>query len=142
MATTKKAANRRPAVAAGTPNLFQLQGDQTHVTYSTTSIDGKPQFTYQDAVQTLNFSGDQIRAQATEIGTLVTVATRQSVDTGRTTFSLLVPTVNLGASPSVPIQTEGITTVHRFSIIQTFNQGQTELYRVVQLTGTASFVAF
>jgi hypothetical protein len=51
-----------------------------------------------------------------------------------------VPRVNLDQAISVPIITEGITTIHRFSIVPALNHGQTELYTVVRLTGTASAV--
>jgi hypothetical protein len=125
-----------------TPDLYQLQGAQVHVTYATTGLDGKPHLTYQDATQTLTFDGDQIRTAQSEIGTLVTVTTRMSVDTGSTSFSVLIPNVNLGASGHAPISTDGVTTIHRFSVVAAFNQGQTELYSFVHLTGTASFVLF
>jgi len=126
MATTQEEA-AAPALPIKAPDMYQLQGAQLHITYSTTSFDGKPRFVYQDA---------------TEIGTLVTVTIRMTIDTGSTSFTLLVPTVNLGPSNHATIHTEGITTIHRFSIIPMFNQGQTELYSVSPLTGTASFVIF
>ena len=141
MATTQEEA-AAPALPIKAPDMYQLQGAQLHITYSTTSFDGKPRFVYQDATQTLTFEGDQIRTLATEIGTLVTVTIRMTIDTGSTSFTLLVPTVNLGPSNHATIHTEGITTIHRFSIIPMFNQGQTELYSVSPLTGTASFVIF
>ncbi|HSZ29604.1 MAG TPA: hypothetical protein VK784_07595 [Pseudonocardiaceae bacterium] len=130
------------ALPVKTPDFYQLQGAQLHITYSTTSFDGKPRFVYQDALRTLTFEGDQIRTVTTEIGMLVTVTTLITIDSGSTTFTLLVPTVNLGLTNQAPIQTEGITTIHRFSIVPAFNQGQTELYTVTPLTGTASLVVF
>jgi hypothetical protein len=125
-----------------TPDLYQLHGDQLHITYSTTSLDGKPRFDYQDATQSHSFAGDQVRTVTTEIGMLVTVTVCRTIDRGSTTFTLLVPTVNLGSSLQAPIDTQGITTIHRFSTVPAFNQGQIELYRVTRLTGTASFVNF
>jgi hypothetical protein len=133
---------RSTALPVNTPDLYQVHGDQLHITYSTTSFGGKPRFDYQDAAQSLTFEGDQIRTVATEIGTLVTVTTCMTIDRGSTTFTLFVPTVNLGPSNQALIDTVGITTIHRFSIVPAFNQGQTELYRVTPLTGTASFVNF
>jgi len=53
-----------------------------------------------------------------------------------------VPTVHLNSTNHASIHAEGITTIHRFSILPAFNQGQTELYTVTPLTGTASFVVF
>ncbi|MGH3831449.1 MAG: hypothetical protein ACRDRS_13545 [Pseudonocardiaceae bacterium] len=125
-----------------TPDFYQLQGVLLHITYSTTTFGGKPRFVYQDAVRTLTFEGDQIRTVNTEIGTLVTVTILTTIDNGSTTFTLLVPTVNLGSVPSLAISTEGITTIHRFSLVPVFNLGQTELYTVTPLTGTASFINF
>lgn len=130
------------AAAPSSPNLYQLQGSHLHVTYATTGIDGKPHVTYQDASQTLSFAGDEIRTLSSEIGDLVSVSIRRTIDAGSTSFTLLVPHVNLGQARSVHIATEGITTIHRFSVVPAFNQGQTELYTVVALTGTASLVAF
>lgn len=125
------------------PNLYQLQGGSIHVTYSTTGFDGKPHFNYQDAHGSHNFSGDQINVAPTPIGEIVTVTIRFTVDAGSTSFSVLIPTVNLtGPGHPVPIHTEGITTVHRFSIVPAFNQGQTELYHFTPLSGTANQVAF
>lgn len=141
MATAQEEVGRA-AFPVKSPDLYQLRGAQLHITYSTTSFVGKPSFVYQDATQTLTFEGDQIRTVATEIGTLVTVTIRMTIDSGSTSFTLFVPRVNLGSSNQAPIHTEGITTLHRFSVVPVFNQGQTELYTVTPLAGTASFVNF
>jgi hypothetical protein len=125
------------------PNLFQLHGGGILVTYSTTGIDGKPHFSYQDPQGSHNFTGDQINVTATPIGNLVTVTLRRTTDAGSTTFSVLLPTVNLtGPGVPAPISTEGITTMHRLSIIPAFNRGQTELYTFTPLSGTAEQGAF
>jgi hypothetical protein len=130
------------AAALRTPNLYQVSGHHLHVTYSTSGFDGRPHFTYQDATQVLSFTGDQIRTDQTEIGTLVSVTIHLTVDSGSTTFTLLVPRVNLGPSNQAPIATEGITTLNRFSLVPVLDLGQTQRYSVVALTGTASLVAF
>lgn len=124
------------------PNLYQLQGHHLHVLYAASGIDGQPHFDYQDAHQTLHFKGDEIRTIELEIGTLVTVTLRLTVDAGSTSFSILLPQVNLNTTQQAHITTEGITTVHRLSLVPQFNQGQTELYTVTRLTGTAQLVAF
>jgi hypothetical protein len=126
------------ATQARQPNFYQAQGHGIQVTYSTSGIDGKPHLSYQDATLTLAFSGEQIRSQDTEDGTLVTVTIRPTVDSGNTTFTLVVPTVNLDMNVSAPISTIGITTQHKFSIIPALRHGQTELYTVTCLTGSAS----
>lgn len=126
--------------AAQTPNLYQLSGKHLNITYSTTGIDGKPHFSYQDLQQTLSFTGDQIRSVVTEIGTLVSVTIRMTVDTGGTTFSLLLPRVNIPGEQSVPVETVGITTLHRFSVLPI--NGQRDFYTVTRLQGSASRVFF
>lgn len=141
MATIEQHVAAAPATVR-TPDLYQLQGGQIQVSYATSGIDGKPHLTYHDPHQSLSFTGDQIRTVKTEIGTLVTVTIRLTVDSGSTSFSVLIPTVNLGSTTQANISTEGITTVHRFSLVPALNLGQTETYSVVALTGTASFVVF
>jgi hypothetical protein len=54
----------------------------------------------------------------------------------------MVPNVNLPASHTAAIETFGVTTFHRFSIVPALNLGQTETYTVTPLCGTASFVLF
>jgi len=131
-----------PPVTTTVPNLYRLHGHNLQVTYSTSGFDGKPHLQYHDASQTLHFSGDQIRTLSTEIGTLVTVTIRLTVDTGSTVFTMLVPPVNLQQGTTVDITTYGITTVRRFSIVPEFNQGQVDSYTVTELRGTAAHVVF
>ncbi len=126
-----------------TPNIYQLHGNQLSVIYSTGDLGSIKAFEYQDAFQTLAFKGDEIRTVQTEISTLVTVTIRRSIDTGSTSFTLLIPRVNLPSPNSqTNITTEGITTLHRFSVVPRFNQGQTDLYSVTQLTGIAEAIPF
>ena len=127
---------------ANQPNLYELSGGGINVTYSTSGIGGQPHFTYHDALQVKNFTGNQITTLQTSIGTLVTVTIHLTVDSGSTTFSVLLPNVNLPTGPfgSASITAEGITTLHRFSIFQL--QGQTEIYTVTAMHGTARHVLF
>lgn len=123
---------------ANQPTQYDLSGDGIHVSYSTTSFSGKPLFSYHDAFQFKSFAGDQIKAIDTDIGTLVTVVIQLTVDRGSTTFSLLLPNVNLPASNVANITAEGISTLQRFSM--PLPVGQTQIYTVHSLQGTASFV--
>jgi hypothetical protein len=125
-----------------TPNMFQLSGKELHIIFVTRGIDGRPNLTYQDSSRTLQFTGNEIRSVETELGRVVSVSIRRTVDSGSTTFSLLIPRVNLVGSAAVPIRTEGITTLHKFSIIPAFNQGQLDFYTVTRLSGFASLVLF
>ena len=129
-------------IALSKPNLYQLHGHHLHITYSTSSIDGKPRLLYHDPFQTLQFSGDQIRTLDSEIGTLVTVTTRLTPDFGSTSFTLMVPQVNLEQSSESHVNTFGVTTFHRSSIAPQLDLGQKEQYTVAELSGTASLVAF
>jgi hypothetical protein len=132
-----------PSLPTIMPNLYRLQGHNLRITYSTTGIDGKPRFHYQSAIQSLDFSGDEIRALDSEIGMLVTVTIHLTVDSGSTSFTLLVPRVNLGNSNhNAYINTFGVTTLHRLSLVPALDQGQTELYAVTTLSGTAALVHF
>jgi hypothetical protein len=126
-----------PLVAA---NMFSLTGGGLHVSYSTSGIDGKPHFSYQDATRSLSFSGDEIRKLEGDLATVVSVTIVRTVDAGSTSFSLLVPHVNVPPFGSVSIYTFGITTHHAFSIVPAFNRGQRDFYHVTALHGTASNV--
>jgi hypothetical protein len=124
-------------------NLFSLSGGGLHVSYSTSGIDGKPHFSYQDPVRSLSFSGDEIRKVECDLATVVSVTIVRTIDAGSTSFSLLVPRVNLPAPFSnLAIRTDGVTTHHLFSIIPALNQGQRDFYQVTALHGTASNVVF
>jgi hypothetical protein len=59
----------------------------------------------QNAVQSLQFAGDQINTIETQLGALVTVFIRRTIDAGSTTFTLLVPRVNLRFGDFAPITT-------------------------------------
>jgi hypothetical protein len=75
-------------------------------------------------------------------GTVVSVAIFRTIDSGSTTFSVLIPRVNLSAGERIVISTEGITATHRFSVVLAFNHGQLDAYTVTPLHGTADIVAF
>lgn len=138
---TQPAAQVQSAFVAA--NMFSLAGGGLHVSYSTSGIDGKPHFTYQDANRSLSFAGDEIRVVECDLATVVSVTIVRTVDAGSTSFSLLVPHVNLPAPfSSLAIRTEGVTTHHAFSIIPALNHGQRDFYHVTALHGTASNVVF
>ena len=62
----------------------------------------------------LNFTGDEIGVLDTTIGSLITVTIAKTVDKGFTSFSFLLPSIQL-TSPSAKqvFRTIGITTVHK-----------------------------
>lgn len=125
-----------------TPNLYQLHGNDIHITYSTTGLNGQPHFSYQDEHQNLNFTGSEIRQTESELGIQVSVFLRRTIDSGSTSFSVLIPRINLRGQENLPITTFGIKSIHRFSIIPALDHGQLDTYKVINLKGTAANVAF
>jgi hypothetical protein len=127
---------------ADAPNLFHLSGDDLQITYSTSSLQGQPQFSYHDSTQSKVFSGDQIKVENSVMGTLVSVVINQTVDAGSTTFTVVIPAINLiPSSGGSPLSTVGIATLNKFKI---FGQepGQRSFYTVKPLQGTAMSVVF
>lgn len=123
-------------------NHYVLAGHHLHVTYAPFVEAGLPLFSYQDAHQTLTFRGTEIESVATPAGTVVSVVIRRTVDFGNTTFSILVPRVQVPFNGSAPLATDGITAVHADSIAPALLRGQLDHYTVVSLHGTASHVLF
>jgi hypothetical protein len=124
------------------PNLYVLSGGGIHVTYTTSGFDGQPHFTYTSPFVTHTFTGNQIKTEPCVLGTLVSVTILHTVDSGSTTFTVLIPRINLNQGEALAITTEGITTHHRFSIFPAAMHGQLDTYGVVTLTGTAQHVVF
>jgi hypothetical protein len=72
---------------------FQLAGEGVEITYLTSGQDGKPHFTYKDAEYDLNFAGDAIRIQQSELGSLVTVTLHSIPDAWSKTVTLIIPRI-------------------------------------------------
>lgn len=125
------------------PNLFVLSGHHLHITYSTSGFDGLAHLQYQDTMRSIDARGDEIEAVQTEAGMVVSITIARTVDAGSTSFSLLVPRVNLvSASSSWPVRTFGITTIHRFSIVPSLDRGQLDSSTITELHGSAQLVEF
>ena len=126
------------------PNLYDLKNGSLQINYSTSGIDGKAHFSYKKGKIQRSFSGEEIRTIENDLGTVVSVTIVMSVDTGSTSFSVLIPKVNLAstAGATAKIATQGIETTHKFSMIPAFNKGQADTYKVISLTGKGSFVMF
>jgi len=130
------------------PNLFDLHGvgskhKDVHITYSTSSITGKPLFDYKDTKgQQHNFTGADIRTIETEIDAMVTVTLQIVPEVHVVTLTLLVPDVKLEGAAK-PIKTIAILTTNKkpFSGVPLI-KGVLQTYEVIELQGTASFVAF
>lgn len=125
------------------PNRFLLQSQdgKIKVDYETTSFIGQPIFNLTQAPNPpRHFSGSQIRILNTEIGTLVTVTTRITIDTGSTSFSILIPAISLvSGSDHKTFTTEAIITSHS-GPNSIPHIGVHETYQFIPLTGEASFI--
>jgi hypothetical protein len=60
-------------------------------------------------------------------------------DRGNTTFTLLIPTVNLQDSQPANVSMQGITTEHKISIAGPTIPGQTDTYTVQPLSEKGEF---
>jgi hypothetical protein len=78
------------------PIVYQLAGDGIQITYTVSNTNGEAQFDYQDAQGSRTFTGNQVNTGQSPLGTLVTVFLLQTIDSGSTTLTLVVPGVNLG----------------------------------------------
>jgi len=125
------------------PNRFVLQSDdgKTKVDYETSSFIGQPTLNLTQAPGPIrHFSGSQIRTLSTEIGTLVTVTTMMTIDTGSTSFSVLIPAITLASiSEQQAFTTDAIITSHTGpnSFPAT---GVHERYQFIPLKGEANFL--
>ena len=124
-----------------TPNSFQLTGDTIEVSYSTTSIDGKPRLTFKKGSKTLSFSGNQITSSSATIGTLVSVVIAIVPDKSTTTFSILLPAIRLPESRRQAFRSIGITTVTKTTLAGP-PVGVQQTYTTVALRGTARLLDF
>ena len=125
------------------PNRYVLQSHdgKTKVDYETSSFIGQPILNLTQGPGPIrHFSGSQIRTTNTEVGTLVTVTTHITIDTGSTSFSVLIPAISLSAiSDHQKFTTEAIVTSHSGpnSVPST---GVHEKYQFIPLNGEANFV--
>jgi hypothetical protein len=127
------------------PNQYHLYGDGISVAYYPDGFGpiieprGPLNLVYQDAYRSLPFYGEEVRTvEVPDLGTVVSVTIAEAVDTGSTSFSLLIPVVDMPTGQSsVYIQTEGITTVHRI-FVGLIGHPQSETYTVIPLNGSAA----
>jgi hypothetical protein len=125
------------------PNRYVLQSrdGKIKVDYETSNFIGQPNLNLgQGSGPVRHFAGSQIRSVVPEVGTLITVTTEATPDSGSTSFSVLIPAITLTAvSDHQKFATEAILTSHSgpISIPPT---GVHEKYQFVALKGDASFV--
>ncbi|MGY3317457.1 hypothetical protein [Arthrobacter sp. TE12232] len=122
-------------------NIYTLSGKGIQVTFFSTGLDGQPSLSYHDTHLAKTFKGEEIRLVPAENGQLASVSRETSTDLGYTSFTLLVPRVNLIPGQNAHITTLGITGTHRLTIT-TPALGQLDSYEVTRFSGTASYADF
>ena len=132
-------------MSAVQPNEYTLQGGGLTFTYVKHNFLGQPYVSYTENGQTQSFSGSAVRVLETGIGTLVTITTHTSIDTGGTDFSVLLPVIELPAielpaiGKSQAFTTDGINT--RFKGPDSFPAtGVRETYDFIPMNGVARFI--
>src|SRR5207245_10277742 len=93
------------------PNEYTLKGGNITVNYLTSNFLGQPFLSYNDGTQTKEFFGSAIRVAEIGIGTLVTVTTFMTIDTGGTEFSVFLPVIELAHPTNTQqLSTHGLAT--------------------------------
>lgn len=123
------------------PNLFELTGYNTQISYSATSIAGVPLLTYSQNGQTLSFRGEEIRSEQTSLGQSVTVMLKNNLaDEGFESLTLLLPTINLSEESLKSSITTWAILSQRPGFIAPNTIGQLQQYQPLFLSGTAQKV--
>ena len=127
------------------PNLYLLIGagigGSIHITYTPSDNTGKPDLVYVDPTRNLKYNGTQIITENSKLGTVVTVTLPQAAGTsGFTTFSLVVPTIYLGALANQPFKTIAIVTNNDTTHQELNIPGPTQVYQVINLEGSAQII--
>ncbi len=124
------------------PNQFLLAGYDIEISYETTSFTGTPRFSITRQGQTLNFSGEEIITERSQLGEMVTVNLSDNLRAVGVveTVTLLVPATSvLATTKSAPIQTVAI--FNRQSP-QVKIAGQSQVYMAISLSGSANQLDF
>ncbi len=127
-----------------TANLFELHSFTLKISYSASSLDGKPLLSYHKGSTNLQFRGNQLRQKQTEIGLLITVTLKMMPDARTTYFTVIIPQVNIpDEREDVHVTVKAIETTSKTTIGgPDLVQGQVQTYKVYSLRGTAKSVLF
>jgi len=122
------------------PNEYTLKGGNITFTYVKHNFLGQPFVSYTEGGQTKDFFGSAVRVLETGIGTLVTVTTHMTIDTGGSEFSVLLPVIELAdTGKTQAFLTDGIST--NFKGPDSFPvTGVRETYDFIPMNGTARFI--
>ena len=127
-------------MSAVQPNEYTLKGGNITFTYVKQNFLGQPFVTYTEGSQTKTFFGSAVRILETGIGTLVTVTTHMTMDTGGSEFSVLLPVIQLaGTGKSQAFSTDGISTQFKGPDAHPAT-GVRETYDFIPMNGTGRFI--
>jgi hypothetical protein len=122
------------------PNEYTLKGGGITIAYVTNGFLGHPTLSYKDHHQALHFKGPEIRVLPTEIGALVSVTLNMTIDAGSTSFSFLIPVIELAdRNAEQKFETVGVRTDHKTALVLPAT-GLRESYEIHKLEGIARSV--
>ena len=129
------------AQALDEPNLFELAGEYTQISYSTTSISARPQFSYTGPQGDTQVEGDEIRTLSTALGTEVTVEILSEPDQRTVTLTVMLPEIRIVRGEDLAFSSVAVVTT-RLTTIAGPPAGVVQKYEVVSLEGVAKLVDF
>lgn len=91
------------------PNTYEVSGDGTQISYSTSGINGSPSFFYRGpAGDDQTFSGDEIETLDTALGTEVTVTVADVADVHVITLTLVIPEMWIAPGSGLAFRTMAV----------------------------------
>ena len=119
-------------------NKFTLKGHDVEITYTFGANPSFPALNYKQGSISKSFLPSEIHTDNTELGQLVTVTLELTIDSGSTTFSLFLPSLQVPMGQSVDFSSIGIYKESRGPVISPHQQ--TITWRTIHLHGSAQTV--
>jgi hypothetical protein len=118
------------------PDVYEFTDGETHITYSL-SEDATPSVDYHDAQESQLFVDTDVRRQDSELGTLISVSLKRTVDSGATILTILLPPIDMAGKKEQHFHTVAIRT-QSFGMLP--HEGARLTYHTLQLHGVAKLV--
>jgi hypothetical protein len=123
------------------PNQYELAGEDTRISYSTSGIDGTPKLSYAGPRGEYSFSGDEIRTLESELGTEVSATLEDIADLHFITLTVLIPEMWVAPRAGQEVRTIAIVTTKEEPITEKIGMpAAREQYAVVRLDGEGRLV--
>jgi hypothetical protein len=137
-----RAARIAPTSALDEANLFELRRGRSRITYTVSNIAGEPLVNYTDGgTPPRTFTGDEVRREKTELGTLVTVTLGVIPDLETRLLTIVLPEVLVNPGTPEPFSAPVVFTRVEMSIAgPPLHPGPVQTYDVKIYTGKASFI--